>query len=342
MQASRQFQNSRNVVFLIFFTAPLFGSFIFGDSLTTKVNSSSFMSSQEKIYYYLEISVKSSRVQAYVNNMPVYRKSIPVTASFQSPINDLLVGEDNRVVIKAQPVVQQDGTVTQLDDMHVAGTVKRYGPDDRYSTPEGGEVIETFNLQQTLEKRRQALEEEFAAKIEKAKPSKKAELMEQQAKLTTPTPPFTMEVVFSSTDVPSFANRFIDGSVVEDSSRLIDYGVHLRDLLREKRAEDFYHGEYSVKDQDYNRAYPWDKMESGDWFIQGELREAVFPNGPMLDFDREDIGIRKWCEGRVWELYVEDGSPFGRPFIKTKGLQGDVLIIEIFVAEIDGQLTIIR
>lgn len=73
-------------------------------------------------------------------------------------------------------------------------------------------------------------------------------------------------------------NRFVEGPVIEDTTRLINYGVRLRNLLRDRSGSAFCHNHYGVKDSNYNISYPWGCKEGRSWFIDGELKEEIVPN----------------------------------------------------------------
>jgi hypothetical protein len=300
------------------------------------------MQTEPQTYYYLELQMAAVQVTVTVNGMPEVQRRVPISASYQAPINENLVGTDNAVRVTVAPTVRGDGTPTPLAEMQVVGQIKRYAPGTKYATPEGGEVLASFSLQETLAAQRAERLRRFNAELEAVAPNQRATLALEQAGRTTPTLPLVMEASFDSDDVPSFAHRLRHSPVLADTARLRDYGVRLRDLLRRRAAAAFYHTAYAVKDRDYNMAYPAHREPDGSWFIEGELKESIFPNGPRLDFERDDIGMRAWCGGRVWELYVEDGTPFGRPFIQTKGLKDAVGTIAVYVAEVDGELQIIR
>jgi hypothetical protein len=128
----------------------------------------------------------------------------------------------------------------------------------------------------------------------------------------------------------------LEGPTINSEQRLRDYAAHLRSLVAREQAEALAQ-EFKPKLDDYSTLHP----DSGKNFVEEFpqfLREEFFPGRPITGFDRSDVGVRSWCEGRIWELFVKPDQPF----LKTKGGDGASNEIPVFVGEVDGALKVVR
>ena len=91
--------------------------------------------------YYLSLEASGALVTASVNGLPVYRSESPYGAAHSGPVNDLLVGEGNRLTVRlapADPAAYAEavaGGMDPLDGVFLAGAVVRYPPTPTTSRP---------------------------------------------------------------------------------------------------------------------------------------------------------------------------------------------------------------
>jgi hypothetical protein len=95
--------------------------------------------------------------------------------------------------------------------------------------------------------------------------------------------------------------------------------------------------EYKPKIDDYVIAYPQEFPDPQQSF-DNLFRNDFFPGGAITDFKQDDIGLKPWCDGRIWEIFVKPDQEF----FKNKGLDGDINSIEVFVGMVEGSLKIVR
>lgn len=121
-----------------------------------------------------------------------------------------------------------------------------------------------------------------------------------------------------------------------DEKALLDYAEKLRDIIAKQDLAALW-AEYKPKVDDYTLAFPQEFPNPRNWFTDF-FKNDFFPGGPITNFKRDDIALRPWCDGRVWELYVKPAQKF---FV-NQGLDGDINSVEVYVAMVDRQLRIIR
>ena len=144
---------------------------------------------------------------------------------------------------------------------------------------------------------------------------------------------------------PDFSAVFreapVIGGTARDSAALRAYAVRLRDLVADRdpalldelrpRLRDAYAiaGEVPPPDSAFARAWTDAAAEGSGWFR--------WPLG-ALAFGASDVELRSWAGGRVWELYRAAGSPL---FEEVTG-PGTTRSTEVYVAEVDGALRVVR
>ena len=292
-------------------------------------------------FYYVELSSGGAAVNVILNDLSMYQTRY---GSFlANPVNVRLVSEGNELKIVAGPTMNMDSTaLTTPSDAHLTGAVKLYEAGDLFGTQDG-ETLLTFDLQEEIERRRDSLKRSFQERLKSAKPSERKELLDRQEKLTRVAFPVEMTVTFDSPKTPSFRERLLEAPAITDTSRLLDYAIRLRQLMREEDTRGLFEA-FEIKNEDYNRAYY--ENDAYEWWK--DVFEDMYPSELKTDFEREDVGLRSKLGGRVWELYVKNGEPdqpwhpTGRPFFETKGKDGYLQTISVHIAEVDGELKVIR
>lgn len=298
---------------------------------------------EEGPYYYVELSTGGAAFFVAINETPFFQTTSAGGAFKASPVNDRLVGENNVLHVVAGPTTEPDSTdLTTPEEARLTGSVKLYQSEDLFGTQDG-KTITTFNLQDTIEARREQRRRDFRERIEKASPSERRELADRKEELTSVQFPVEMTVWFDSPETQSFAEHLTDAPVIEDTTALKDYAIKLRDLMRRQDSRGIYE-ELKVKTRDYNEAY----YGSEGFRSWKETLENHYASGLRTEFEREDIGLRPLLGGRIWEIYVEDGKldqpwkPTGRRFFKTRGEDGTIWSMRVIVGKVDGKLCIVR
>ncbi len=298
---------------------------------------------EEGLYYYVELSTGGGAFRATLNEVPFFQTTAAGGAFKAMPVNVNLLDEDNELNIVAGPTTEpESSTLTTLEDATLTGSIKLYRSGDLFGTQDG-KTIKTFNLQEAIETRREERKKEFLRRLEDAPPEERIDLADREDELTSVTFPFELTFRFDSPKTPSFAERLTEAPVIEDTAALNDYAVYLRNLMRREDTRRIYE-EIKAKNEDYNRAF----YESNGYdFWRGHLND-YYESGLRTDFERDDIGLRPLLDGRLWEIYVENGepdppwNPTGRKFFKTRGENGTISQMRVIVGQVDGELCIVR
>jgi hypothetical protein len=66
-----------------------------------------------------------------------------------------------------------------------------------------------------------------------------------------------------------------------------------------------------------------------------------YGRGPFFEFDREDVVLNKWAEGRVWEINVDRAEGLEDTFFLARA-DGEVWTMDVFVGKVDGELKVVR
>jgi hypothetical protein len=263
--------------------------------------------------YNIEIYARECIFEVTTNGLPIFRKNAPMGCSMTYPLNTELVKKDNIVKVTLWPAILENGQPSRLEDITITGTIKCYQADD-ITGPESGKLLARIDFRDVIA-------------LGKAR----------ALSLTDPSKLFPLSKEFKfDNEEHSFRNRLLDAPIITDEKMLLTYGEKLRDILARHDIEALYN-EYKPKLDDYVTAYPQEFPDPKQWFIN-LFKDDFFPGGAITEFKREDIGLRSWCEGRVWEIFVKPDQWF----FKNKGLDGDINRIQVFVGMVDGGLKIVR
>jgi hypothetical protein len=162
--------------------------------------------------------------------------------------------------------------------------------------------------------------------------------------------PLTVSTTFDNEAGPDFSRIFEEAPVIEgtpaDSARLRDYAMRLRDLMARKDTaalvEEFlpllWEGQDSLNVEQLRSNFTEEQIQS--------VREHIVLDDAYLDIRRSDVGLRRWADGRVWELYYEpDGNAL---FVSRTLREGTEEYTgmggkrEVYVAELGGELKVVR
>jgi hypothetical protein len=247
-----------------------------------------------------------------MNGLCVFRADATKGSSVTYPLNTELAG-DNSLKLVMYPVLLETGILSTPADIVIEGAVKCYNAGD-VTGPECGDLILSIDIEDI-----QGAFEPEALSVQQLK-----DLF-----------PLTKTFEFKNEGV-IFKNRLIDAPVITDKNKVVEYALKLRDIIKRQDLESLYI-EYLPKLDDYARAYPDEFPDPKGWFTN-LFRDDFFPGGPIVEFDRDEIVTRPWCDGRIWEVCRK---PY-QPFFMNKGLDGDINMIELYVGMVDGKMKIIR
>ena len=267
------------------------------------------------MFYYIGITGNACTADIIINGLSVAELKAKNGGSIQYPCNTELVGASNKVEIIIS-LASIDLTI--LDRLNCDGTIKRYGVDE-FVGPESGTIINQFTLHPKIE--------ELKAKI-KADPLS-VDLSSEF--------PVTLTVEFDSTDAPSFAERLNESEPLEDTELLKDWAMDFKQHLINQDIKAMY-ALYEPKVLDYDIAYPDQKEPDNEQWFANWMKNKIFPQTPFTEFDRDDIVAVKWCEGRIWELKLKDGSPLWTTFGKDDMRS----LIQVYVGKDNGEIKIVR
>lgn len=260
--------------------------------------------------YYIEISANTCTCTIILNGLGIEVLDAKKIGSVQYPCNTELVGKSNKVEVIVMPASLDLSTFDKID---VTGVVKRYA-DDGFIGPDSGEVVVSFSLDQTI------------AMI-------KANPLANFADLV----PFTISAEFDSEDAPSLGDRLLKAKPIENQEVLKNWAMEFRNLL-EKRNIDGLYDLYEPKLIDYDIAYPLQKEPDNRAWFTNWMNNKIFPQNPVTSFSKDMVETKRWCDGRIWEVYLKGGLPLWR----TEGLDGKRTSIQIYVGQIDGKIKVVR
>lgn len=148
--------------------------------------------------------------------------------------------------------------------------------------------------------------------------------------------PLTVSTRFDNEAGPDFSRIFEEAPKLKDTpatrERLKEYAMRLRDLMAEKDTSAlFQEARPLFTDHDTGTSYEKDRVLriiANNWFAQNW----------RLDFTRDEVGLRRWSSGRVWELYK--ASTGNELFVA--GDEKETGLLDIYVAELDGELKVVR
>jgi hypothetical protein len=266
-----------------------------------------------------------------INGFPVHQSGgghITNNPVLEIELNTGLVGEGNEVTLQVEPMLLGEGKAgLDIGSARVHGHVTR----DHHGKfkVKGAKITET------------QVDSAYQAWSERAR-SKYGDYRSQNAgsaldsiRAWAERNPLTVTTTFDNEAGPDFSRIFEEAPVLEDTpatrERLKEYAMRLRDLMAEKDTLGLFH-EARPLFTDHDTGTPYKKgrvlkIISSNWFGQNW----------QLQLRRDQLGVRRWAEGRVWELYRRESGDE----LFMEGTEG-ASVLDIYVAEIDGQLTVVR
>jgi hypothetical protein len=271
-----------------------------------------------------------------VNGFPVEREPVNFRSSDQkigARLNTALIGEDNVASIRVDPYMQKTGTGVKVSPVRLEGWIAREAEDGSHvpirRAPVGDDTLGITTTE---------VDSIYQAWMERAQ-KKLEELGSQDGALDSMRAwaarhPMTVSVTFDNEAGPDYSRIFEEAPVIEDSSRLKDYAMHLRDLLLAEQPKQIY-AELRPSVAEETGAYQV-AHEPGREAAVAYIRTEWIPNWET-DFARSDVRVRRWCEGRVWELRKRGPGGSLEPLLHSEHSH-----LKVYVAEIGGELRIVR
>ena len=129
--------------------------------------------------------------------------------------------------------------------------------------------------------------------------------------------------------------------MIEDTSALKDFAMALRRNAEQRDFDGLYEA-FKHKFEEYDEAYPSEAPEDNREWFSNLLDEHYYSVGPLIDFEREDLELKKWAESRIWEVNVDrEGNVSDKFFLGAVGEHGR-WGMDIFVGTVDGELKVVR
>jgi hypothetical protein len=253
--------------------------------------------------YHLEITVGGCALLALLNGFPVVSRVGEDVAIEAPPVNPFLVGQGNTLVMEVSASPGSSADSADLSGVTLVVKVKAYEPGDIVA-PESGEAIAAYDLAEAPPESRTGL-------------------------------PLTATLTFE-TEGPSFRPLLLEGPVLESADAVRDYALRLRDLVRAKSVREL-QAEFAPKLRDYVTAYSLGDVDAAGAFAEFLTAEFI-PAGPVLDFDRSDLGIKLWCGGRIAEVTLGEGELLAA----RADSEGSRYTLPVYVGRVDGQLRVVR
>jgi hypothetical protein len=264
-----------------------------------------------------------------INGFPVRRLRYKGRASddeFNVPLNTALIGERNRASLRFEPLLLRERKELSLGMIEVEAEV--LGPGD--DTVPGAKITkaQVDSVYEAWRERAQKKWKDYRTTVEQGALDSIRAWAERN--------PLTVSTTFDNKRGPDFSRVFEEPPRLPDTpatrERLRDYAMRLRDLMAEKDTSALFE---EFRPSIMARLKVHD-VESRSEFL-AKNRKGVILEDAVLDFGREDVRLRKWAEGRIWEVWragSEDQLFFARP--SGYGMS------ELYVAEIDGKLRVVR
>lgn len=300
-----------------------------------KINEEKAVESSEEEKQFPEYQLRTHWIDIHagyaitINGFPIRQLKLKGRASddeFNLSLNKALIGEGNRAELRFQPLILRGEKNISLGMVDVEATV--LGPD---GSPISGARITTAQVDSAYaswSERVRKKWKEYRTTVDQGALDSIRAWADRN--------PLTVSATFDNEAGADFSRIFEEAPRLEDTpatrERLRGYAMRLRDLMAQEDTSALLE-EFRPAIEDRFEALSFSDREK---FIQ-QNREALVLENPVLDFGREDIRLRAWCDGRVWQLIREGAKNDGllqEPSGTGRG--------KIYVAEIDGELKVIR
>ena len=149
--------------------------------------------------------------------------------------------------------------------------------------------------------------------------------------------PMTVSATFDNEAGPDFSRIFEEAPRLPDTpatrKRLKDYAMHLREVISKRDGVGLYREISPAQNASYRQAGktpPPDSTRLVKWKNAARTKSGWFADvRGATAFERAQVGVRPWVDGRVWELYRRPGEPLFGGW-------------KIYVGEMGGELKVVR
>lgn len=274
-----------------------------------------------------EVQVEQEKIcslgRVLVNGFPVDKWGGRAThQKYDFSVNTALTGEGNLLTVENEPCFSGGKEALSIGPIQMRVRVK--GPRDKWV---GGSHITDAEMDSAYEAWSERARDQWAIYQSKFQEGALDSLRAWASRN-----PMTASTTFDNESGPDFSRVFEEAPRLEDTPatrrRLKDYAMRLRGLMAEKDTSALFEEFRFYYAQQYKvTGYPGSVEED-----KASLLESVVMEDPDLDFGRQEVDLRSWSDGRVWEVH-RDGEAFFR---------SGATIQEIYVAELDGRLRVVR
>jgi hypothetical protein len=311
--------------------------------------SSSSDSGGRKAEYWFEVDVEDVHGQIIVllNGFPVYRTGHGMKSHdhLDLPMNTALVGEANTFSLRIEPWMHRGESDLQIGSVKTTARVslneKKGLKGSRIHQAEIDSAYKTWSEQarrkwkQYREWEREWLQENPQAKQNITwKDGGALDSMRAWASRH----PMTVSATFDNEAGPDFSRIFEEAPRLKNTpatrEQLRDYAMRLRKLFAQKDTLGVYQAHRpKFQSIDFSKRKALETIGS-NWF-----RYAWH-----VDFDRTDLALRRWSDGRVWEIYRDDklSRKLSKQALFLAGQKRLQSWHKVYVAEIDGELKVVR
>jgi hypothetical protein len=294
-----------------------------------------------KGHYWLNVKVDQFKgsYTLLCNGFPVKKMWVNVIETddeWAADMQTALIGEGNVASIRIRPFLDYSGKrltvgTAQLEAwVEIEETRQSYVPLHKIKRAEGEGLLRAEAVDSTYSAWKKQVQEQWKKLLEEKATPKEAFVQLKTWRWNHP-----MEVKttpFKNRDGPDFSRVFEEAPKLKDTpatrERLRDYAMRLRDLMAEKdtaglvkefRPEMRYSYQIGAHDADSFEEYV--STYQKHYVLEGAEEE--------LNFSRTDVRLQPWVDGRVWQL-------------RRKDAEGLLRRIEVYVAELEGDLQVVR
>ncbi len=345
----------RRVVSSFAIAAVLFGVFVCAAGCETERRGRESERSQKKEvreevpkgHYWLNVKVDQFKgsYTLLCNGFPVKRMWVNIIESddeWAADMQTALIGEGNVASIRIRPFLDYSGKRLTVGTVQLEGWVEveetrqSYVPLHKVKGAEKEGRLRAEAVDSAYTDWKKQVTGQWEELLEEKETPKAAFI---QLKTWRWENPIEVETTpFENRHGPNFSKIFEEAPVIKDTpatrKRLKDYAMHLRELISNHDGPGLYRELRPAKNAAYRQqgiTPPSDSARRADWAAAAEKRVGWFQPGRSAGtLTRDRIGLRKWVEGRVWELYKEES---GEPLFGES---------EIFVGEVNGELKVVR
>jgi hypothetical protein len=243
-------------------------------------------------------------------------------------LNTALVGEGNTVDVRMIPYLEAFGSSLDVGTIEYTAEVQSSTSWETHGgvPVEGAKITEAEvdSVYERWSKRAQKKWDTYRSTVERgALDSMRAWASRH---------PMTISTTFDNKRGPDFSRIFEEAPRLPDTpatrERLRNYAMHLRDLMAEKDTAALVEEFRPAIEYAYRQGKR--EGESLQEFVAMYRKKLVLDGAEKeLDFSRSEVRLSQWSDGRVWQL-------------RRDGAEGLLRRIKVYVAELDGELKVVR